>query len=675
MRDYQKYIDTDEIYLFNIGEAQQAYATFGCHYISELSAHRFVVWAPNARSVSVVGDFNGWDPLKNQMERRNSGVYVTFISDLKDGDVYKYFIVGYDGQSVFKADPFAFHAEVRPGTASKIWSLGYSWQDADYMQRRASKNALGQPMAIYEMHLGSWRVKEGYRFANLREVADELSVYLDDMGFTHVEIMPVTEYPLDDSWGYQVTGYYAVTSRYGIPQDFMYFVDKMHQKGIGVIMDWVPAHFPKDTHGLAKFDGTCLYEHANPIQADHPQWGTLIFNYGRPEVVSFLVSSAMMFFDLYHIDGIRVDAVTSMLYLDYARNEGEYVPNEFGGNIDLNAVAFLKKLNAVVLTRHPGVVTIAEESTSYPKITKPPYDGGLGFSFKWNMGFMHDTLAYMSMDHYFRQFHHNKLSFSMCYAFSENHILPYSHDEVVHGKKSLLNKMHGSYDEKFASLRALLGFMYAHPGKKLVFMGCDIAQFIEWDHRIGLDWFLLEYERHREVQKYLKALNRFYRNCPALYEIDDGWDGFMWLNVDEAQKSAFAFMRRSTGSAAQCCVCVFNFTPVHIEDYLIGMPALGTLTEVFSSDALCFGGGSSKKNNVSVKALGFAGLPCSAVLSLPPLSAVYYEFENQESEVRYDQQKEMHCDAVGRRTGRSSRGAHKNARQTSRPVRRQIQDH
>ena len=628
MQDYEKLIDMDEIYLFNIGEAQQAYAVFGCHHISELNAHRFMVYAPNARKVSVVGDFNNWDPSSNPMEKLHQGVYVAFVSGLKDGDCYKYCIVGCDGKTVYKADPFAFHAEVRPATACKVWSLNYMWQDSAYMERRATRDVQRRPMCIYEMHLGSWRTKEGYNFASLREMADSLSDYLVEMGFTHVELLPITEYPFDGSWGYQVTGFYAVTSRYGTPQDYMYFVDTMHAKGIGVIVDWVPAHFPKDEHGLARFDGTCLYEHQNPMQANHPQWGTLIFNYSRPEVVSFLVSSAMMFFDVYHVDGIRVDAVTSMLYLNYARNEGEYVPNEHGGNIDLHAVAFLKKLNAVILTRYPGALTIAEESTSYPSITKPPYDGGLGFVFKWNMGFMHDTLDYMSMDHYFRQFHHNKLTFSMCYAFSENFILPYSHDEVVHGKKSLLNKMFGTYDEKFASLRALLGFMYAHPGKKLLFMGSEFGQFIEWDEKKQLDWFLLDYERHRQMQKYVKALNAFYTQSPALYEVDDSWDGFMWLNVDDAQKSALCFMRRSAGGAAQSCVCAFNFTPVNIDHFRIGLPYEGMLREAFSSDSTAFGGEGRDNKPIAVRQEGFGGLPYSAEISLPPLSAVYYDFSD-----------------------------------------------
>lgn len=633
MKDFSRFINAEEIYLFNTGEAQQAYATFGCHFIGELGMHRFMVWAPNARSVSVVGDFNGWDATKNRMEKLPTGVFVAFVPGLKDGDSYKYEILGYDGRTLMKADPFAFHAEVRPATASKVWSLGgYDWRDLEYLERRKNTDSLKKPMSIYEMHIGSWRLKEGYRFANMREVADELSEYLVEMNFTHVEILPVTEYPLDDSWGYQVTGYYAVTSRYGTPQDFMYFVDKMHAKGIGVIMDWVPAHFPKDAHGLARFDGTCLFEHQNPVKANHPQWGTLIFNYGRPEVTSFLVSSAMFFFDVYHIDGIRVDAVTSMLYLDYARNKGEYVPNEFGGNIDNHAVDFLKKLNSVVLTRYPGAITVAEESTSYPNITKPPHNGGLGFVYKWNMGFMHDTLKYMSMDPVFRQFYHNKMTFSLFYAFSENFILPYSHDEVVHGKRSLLDKMHGNYNDKFSSLRALLGFMYAHPGKKLLFMGSEFGQFIEWAHKKQLDWFLLEYDRHRQMQQYVKALGAFYVNTPALYEVDDSWDGFAWLNVDNAEQSSLCFMRRGK-DPEDICVCAFNFTPTAVNGFVVGLPHDGVLTEVLNSDGEEFGGkGDRNPKTVAARSEEFGGYPFSAALNLPPLSAVYYKFAVNTSE-------------------------------------------
>ena len=632
MKDIAQHMNTDEIYLFNTGEAQQAYRVFGCHHVPELDMHRFLIWAPNAGTVSVVGDFNGWDQASNPMEKLPGGVFAAVVPGLKDGDNYKYQIAGTDGRVRFKSDPFAFHAEVAPKTASKVWSLdGYEWHDEAYMRQRPETDIFKSPMSIYEMHIGSWRVKEGYDYVSLREIAQELADYLVRMNYTHVELLPLGEYPFDGSWGYQVTGYFAITSRYGTPQDFMYFVDIMHSHGIGVIMDWVPAHFPKDDHGLAQFDGSCLFEHANPLQANHPQWGTLIFNYQRPEVVSFLVSSAMMLLDVYHIDGIRVDAVTSMLYLNYARNEGEYVPNENGGNIDLYAEAFLKKLNATIHTRHPEAVTIAEESTSYSGITKPTSDGGLGFSFKWNMGFMHDTLSYMSMDHFFRQFSHKKLTFSLHYAFSENFVLPYSHDEVVHGKKSMLDKMFGSYDEKFSSLRTLYGFMFAHPGKKLMFMGCELAQFIEWDPKRPLDWFLLEYPRHAQMQRFVESLGAFYKSHPALYEVEDGWAGFTWLNVEDAQHSAICFMRTAAGAAPQRVACAFNFTPAPLEHWVVGLPEDGTLTQTFSSDAEEYGGsGNQYETMISAQEGTFAGLPFHAELCIPPLSAVYYVFTENE---------------------------------------------
>lgn len=621
---YQKYLPENDIYLYNIGEAQRAYELFGCHYIPELKMHRFCVWAPNAREVSVVGDFNGWDVEKNPMELYKNGVWAAFVPGLADGDNYKYFVHGYDDSRVMKADPFAFHAEVRPQTASKVWDIGgYEWHDDSYLRRRMKRNVLKDAVSIYEMHIGSWRTKEGYRFPSFREVADELADYASEMGYTHVEIMPIAEHPYDGSWGYQVTGFYAVTSRYGTPQDFMYFVDKLHSRGIGVIMDWVPGHFPKDEHGLAKFDGTHLYEHENILQREHPQWGTLIFNYGRPEVISFLVSNAMFFMDRYHIDGLRVDAVTSILYLDYAR-DGYFVPNEDGGNIDNHAVEMLRRVNSVVLTNYAGTMTIAEESTAYPMITKPPYDGGLGFTFKWNMGFMHDTLAYMKMDHYFRQFEHNKMSFSMYYAFSENYILAYSHDEVVHGKKSMVDKMFGDYWQKFASLRALYSFMFAHPGKKLMFMGDEFAQFIEWNYKKQLDWFLLEYDSHAGMQRFVKALNHVYTAHPALYEVDDSWDGFQWLNVEDKEQSVFAFMRTNGEEAV---VCAVNFTPVVREDYWIAMPQEGTLERLLCSDEAQYGGsGVVPEKKVKTQHKGLNGMEHSVVMTLPPLGAVYYKF-------------------------------------------------
>ena len=621
---FLKYLPENDIYLFNIGQAQKAYEFFGCHYIHELKMHRFCVWAPNARNISLVGDFNSWNAAETSMELYKNGVWVCFVPGLKDGENYKYMVHGYDGSTVLKADPFAFHSEVRPQTASKVWDLGgYEWHDDKYIQRRIKKNVLENPVSIYELHIGSWRTKEGYRFPSFREVADELADYVNDMGYTHIELMPVAEHPFDGSWGYQVTGFYAVTSRYGTPQDFMYFVDKMHSRGIGVIVDWVPGHFPKDAQGLAKFDGTHLYEHENALQREHPQWGTLIFNYGRPEVVSFLVSNAVFFMDQYHIDGLRVDAVTSILYLDYAR-DGYFVPNEEGGNIDNHAVEMLRRVNSVVLTKYAGTMTIAEESTAYPMITKPPYDGGLGFTFKWNMGFMHDTLAYMSMDHYFRQFDHNKMTFSMFYAFRENYILAYSHDEVVHGKKSMVDKMFGDYWQKFASLRALYSFMFAHPGKKLMFMGDEFAQFIEWDYKKQLDWFLLEYESHAGMQKFVKRLNEVYTGNPALYRIDDSWEGFTWLNVDDAERSTFAFMR---SAGEERIICVVNFTPVVRENYWVAVPQEGKLELLLNSDEKEYGGsGVEPEKIVKTQKKGINKMDYSAAMTLPPLGAVYYKF-------------------------------------------------
>ncbi len=620
-------LDTD-LYLFNTGEAQRAYLLFGCHYVEELSMHRFAVWAPNARAVSVTGDFNGWDTAKTPMRPVKNGVFTAYVAGLKDGDNYKYYVTGADGKSVYKADPFAFHAEVAPGTASKVWSLsGYEWDDGEYMTARTRQNILKKPVSIYEMHLGSWRKKEGYKFASFRETAHELAAYCREMEYTHVEVMPLMEHPFGGSWGYQITGFFAVTARYGTPQDFMYFVDVLHQNGIGVIMDWVGAHFPKDEHGLRRFDGTCLFEHEDPRRGEHPEWGTVVFNYERPEVVSFLVSSAVFFMDTYHLDGLRVDAVTSMLYLDYARSPGDFLPNRYGGNIDLDAVEFLKKLNSVVLTNYAGCMMVAEESTAYPAITKPPYDGGLGFTFKWNMGFMHDTLKYMSIDPLFRRDHHDRITFSLLYAFSENYILAYSHDEVVHGKKSMLDKMFGDYWQKFASLRTLFGFMFAHPGKKLMFMGSEFGQFIEWAYEKQLDWFLLKYEKHAGMQRFVARLNHIYKNHPSLYEIDDGWEGFEWLIVDDSKNSVVAFMRHSAGRKKTNLVCVVNFTPVTRTGYGVAMPAPGRLNCILNSDDEAFGGsGVAAVSETNTIENNFCGKPYMAALTLPPLSAVYYEF-------------------------------------------------
>ncbi len=626
----EKYISTHDIYLFNTGNAQKAYLTFGCHYIAEIKKHRFCVWAPNARSVSLVGDFNNWEVGVNRMQKREDGVYYAFVENLKNGDNYKYLVEGYDGRMVYKSDPFAFHSERTPKTASKVWDItGFEWSDEKYLQKRDRTNYIEKPLSIYELHIGSWRKKEDYEYVNIREIAKEVAKYVKHMGFTHVELMPITEYPLDASWGYQVVGYYGVTSRYGTPQDFMYFIDVMHKNGIGVLIDWVPAHFPKDDHGLACFDGTQLFEHEEAIKAEHPQWGTLIFNYGREQVQSFLISSAMFFVEMYHVDGFRIDAVSSMLYLDFGREDGQYIPNKDGGNIDYEAVDFIKKLNSTILTSNKGIIMSAEEATSYQMVPKPPYDGGLGFTFKWNMGFMNDTLKYVEMDPLFRKDHHSKINFSMCYAFMENYVLAFSHDEVVHGKKSMLDKMYGDYWQKFAGLRGFYGFIFAHPGKKLLFMGDEIAHFIEWDYKKEMDWFLLEYPSHKGVQDYVRELNRVYKNNKALYEIEDSWDGFKWINADDNLNSTLSFIRfgKKTKTKQNIIVCASNFTPVVRYEYPLGLPARGTLREILNSDDTRFGGsGVINSENIVVMEGEFGEFKHIAHITLPPLGTAYFEF-------------------------------------------------
>ncbi len=624
MADFKKYIPETDIYLFNTGEAQTAYNLFGCHYVEKKGAHRFCLWAPGARSVSIVGDFNGWDEEANRMELYKHGVWAAFVAGLKVGDNYKYMIYGYDGSRAFKADPFAFSSEIRPGSASKVWHLdGYEWHDGRYMRERTRKNHFNNPVSIYEVHLGSWKKAADGGFPNYRDTADELCEYLVNLGYTHVQAMPVMEYPLDDSWGYQTTGYYAPTSRYGTPWDFMYFVDKMHSKGIGVILEWTPGHFPRDEQGLAHFDGTWLYEHENASIREHPLMGTYLFNFNKPEVQSFLVSNAVFWMEKYHADGLMMGSVTPALYFDYGRG-GYYTASSQDGEVDRGAVEFFKKVNSVVLTRYAGALTAAEEVTSYPMLTKPPYDGGLGFSFKWNTGFSYDALNYLSMDHYFRQFEHGKMNFLMYYAFYENYILAFSHEMVSNGKASIINKIYGDYWQKFASLRALYGFMFAQPGKKLMFMGGEFAQFLEWDHVRQLDWFLMEYESHAGVKKYVKRLNSIYRSNPALYEVDDGPDGFMWLNAGDKELSAFAFMRMSPKNNI---VCVANFTAIVRENYVVALPAAGELKLILNSDNAMFGGsGVSAVRAVKATRESVNGLPCGAAVKLPPLAALYYEF-------------------------------------------------
>ncbi len=618
-----KHIPRDDIYLFNTGAACKAWLSFGCRYIPALKMHRFMVWAPNARCVTLVGDFNGWDRESLPMEKLEGGVWAIFVDNAHEGQMYKFCVHGCDGRTVLKSDPFAAFSQHGADTASIICCESHHrWGDGAFMRRRAKRDFMTEPMSVYEVHMGSWKdLPDGI---NYRSVGDALADYCADMGYTHVELMPVTEYPYDGSWGYQVTGYYAPTSRYGSPDDFKYMVDRLHRAGVGLIMDWVPAHFPRDEHGLARFDGSNLYECKEQRMAEHPEWGTLIFDYASSQVQSFLVSSACKFFEEYHIDGIRVDAVSSMLYLDYGR-QGNFTPNREGGNINLDAVDFLRKLNSTVLVNYPGALTVAEESTAFPLISAPPEQGGLGFCMKWDMGFMHDTLDYMELDPYFRSFNHNRLTFSMMYAFSENYVLAYSHDEVVHGKRSMLNKMSGEYDQKFASLRALYGFQFGHPGKKLNFMGSEFGQFIEWNWKQQLDWLLLDYPRHRQLQDYCRELNRLYTKTPAMYAVDKSWDGFKWLNVDDSDRSSVAFLRTADGVSGIVCVC--NFTPVRYDGFTVALPAPGSLREVLNSDDERFGGGGAgNPKPLRAKKKPFLDMQYSAQITLPPMSAVFFKF-------------------------------------------------
>jgi len=583
------------------------YRELGCKHTGE--GLDFAVWAPNALSVSLVGEFNGWDAAVNPMTRDEWGNWRVSVPEMPDGTLYKYSITPRRGEAFLKADPYAYHAETGPATASKVWSIdGYDWEDGVYMKKRAERDAFASPMSIYELHIGSWRLKEDITYPWYRAVADELADYCRDMGFTHVELLPVSEYPYDGSWGYQATGYFAPTSRYGSPQDFMYFVDRLHAEGIGVILDWVGAHFPRDAHGLACFDGTPLFEGHDKRMAAHPEWGTLIFDYSSPDVRNFLISSVVFFFDYYHIDGIRIDAVSSMLYLDYGRGNGDYTRNKNGGNINLGAVELLRELNSAVLTEFPGAFTIAEESTAFPLVTAPPYDGGLGFSFKWDMGFMHDTLEYFSADPYFRKDMHGKLTFSMMYAFSENFVLPFSHDEVVHGKKSMIDKMFGDYEQKFATLRALYGYMYAHPGKKLLFMGCEFAQFLEWNFKNQLDWNLLEYPSHDSMKAWVRELNRLYSRRAEMFEQDGSWDGFEWKSVDERERSSIAFIRRAKNGRG--ILCAFNFTPVP-QTIFAPLPKGTRMRTLLSSNESRFGGTGEKHRYREGR------------LALPPMCAIF----------------------------------------------------
>lgn len=640
-----------DVHLFAEGNHHRIYEKLGAHpcQLDGVAGVNFAVWAPSARNVSILGDFNSWDGRQHQMARRGNGIWELFIPELSVGSAYKYEIKNYDGHIYEKSDPYGFQQEVRPKTASIVADLDrYAWSDADWLERRRHQDPLRQPISVYEVHLGSWMhassdaiatdaqgrpmppvpvadLKPGARFLTYRELADRLIPYVLDLGYSHIELLPIAEHPFDGSWGYQVTGYYAATSRYGSPEDFMYFVDRCHQNGIGVILDWVPGHFPKDGHGLAFFDGTHLYEHADSRQGEHREWGTLVFNYGRHEVRNFLAANALFWFDKYHIDGIRVDAVASMLYLDYNRKEGEWIPNEYGGRENIEAADFLRQVNHLIFSYFPGALSIAEESTSWPMVSWPTYVGGLGFNLKWNMGWMHDMLDYFSMDPWFRQFHQNNVTFSIWYAFSENFMLALSHDEVVHGKSNLIGKMPGDEWQKCANLRCLLGYMFTHPGKKTLFMGMEFGQWAEWNVWGDLEWHLLQYEPHQGLKQFVKDLNHLYRNAPALYSEDCNQAGFEWIDCSDNRHSIVSFIRRAHDSD-RFLVVICNFTPQPHAHYRIGVPVAGFYREIFNSDARSYGG--SNMGNLGGKwtdEWACHNRPYSLDLCLPPLTTLVLE--------------------------------------------------
>jgi len=629
------FLSDDDLYLFNEGSHYRLYEKLGAHPATTgaESGTYFAVWAPDARQVSVAGDFNGWNNTSHLLRPRGqSGIWEGFIPKLGRGSLYKYHIVSrYKGYQVDKADPFAIFTEISPKTACVVWDTEYSWEDGEWMAKRHSRNALDAPISVYEVHLGSWRrvPDENYRSLSYRELAPLLADYVNKMGFSHVEFLPVMEHPFFGSWGYQITGYFAPSSRYGSPQDFMYLVDYLHQQGIGVILDWVPSHFPTDEHGLGFFDGTHLYEHADMRKGFHPDWKSYIFNYGRGEVRNFLISNALYWLDKYHVDGLRVDAVASMLYLDYSRKKGEWIPNKYGGRENLEALDFLRKLNEEIYLRFPDVQTVAEESTAWPMVSRPTYLGGLGFGMKWDMGWMHDTLQYMHRNPVHRKYHHSDLTFRMLYAFSENFTLPLSHDEVVYGKGSLLGKMPGDDWQKLANLRLLFGYMYAQPAKKLLFMGGEFGQWSEWNHDGSLDWELLDYDQHAAVQKWVQALNRVYRNEPALHELDCEQAGFEWIDTADALHNTLSFIRRGKSSDTPF-LAVCNFTPTKYDQYQVGVPCDGQWVEVLNSDAVEYGG-SGQGNPKSIKASspGCHGRPYSLTIILPPLAIVFFKPRRQ----------------------------------------------
>lgn len=613
------------LYLFHQGKNYDSADFFGCHQVNNknLSGFEFKVWAPNAKEISVVGDFNEWDATANPMKKISDQVWMAFIPELKKFDTYKYCVTGADGSVQMKADPFGMHMETKPATGSKIYDISnFKWTDTKWLQKKSDKSINKSPVNIYEVNLGSWKRNEDGSFYSYEMIADELVPYVKSMGYTHIELMPIAEYPYDGSWGYQCIGYYAPTSRFGTPDSFMALINKCHNAGIGVILDWVPAHFPKDEAGLFEWDGSCCYEYTDPTKKEHKSWGTHIFDYGKPEVQSFLISNALYWIEKYHIDGLRVDAVASMIYLDYDRKHGEWKPNKNGGNENLEAVEFIKRLNETVFERNPNVLMIAEESTAWPLVTKPTDVGGLGFNFKWNMGWMNDMLMYMKLDPIYRAFNHDKLTFSFFYSFSENFILPISHDEVVHGKRSLIDKMFGNSDQKFSSARAFLCYMIAHPGKKLLFMGQEFAQFREWDFENSLEWFMIEeYENHRIFQSFVKDLNNFYLKNSSLWQNDDSWDGFQWISHDDYKQSIIAFRRIDDDKNELIAVC--NFVPVAREEYRIGVPEMGTYYEAFSSNSEKYGGEGTVNNSIKAEPVPMHGYDYSIKIKIPALSTFF----------------------------------------------------
>lgn len=649
-----------QLYIFNEGTNFKSYHMLGAHFIEteiegkKQKGWRFAVWAPNAAAVSLAGDFNDWEAGSRPLEKiGTTGVWYGFFTDIEEGMLYKYAVEDKTGKIVMKADPYARFAELRPSTASVVKGRSaYCWQDKQWISKRGKTPPYDKPVLIYEMHAGSWRLHEDGSFYTYRELADELIPYVKELGYTHIELMPLMEYPYDGSWGYQVTGYFAATSRYGTCEDLKYFIDTAHKMNVGVIMDWVPAHFPRDAHGLAKFDGTCTYEYADPRMGEHKDWGTLVFDYSKNEVVSFLLSSAYFWVEEYHVDGLRVDAVSSMLYRDYSRKDGEWTANIHGGNENLEAIAFLQNLNKVMFSDFPNIFMIAEESTAWGLVTGPVHEGGLGFNYKWNMGWMNDTLRYMSMDPFFRKPNHNLLTFLMFYAYSENFILPLSHDEVVHGKLSLLDKMYGDYDEKFDSYRALMGYYLSLPGKKLLFMGGEFGQFTEWKFDGQLDWNLLENEKHQKLMEYIRDINHFYLENKPFWQIDGSWDGFTWINDKDCDNSVLSYMRNGKAKGDHVIV-VANFTPVRRMKYVVGVPAGGEYEVVLNSDAIRYGGGTRMvKRTYKAKKKQFMEMPYVIEIDLPGLAVIYLKKKKavRKTTAKPGKKAEQHSVKTGRKS-------------------------